>query len=684
MTAKRTYPALLFAVALLWGGAAARDGLDRWVANTAVPPVLLSHSIEVRDRHGNLLRAYTVDNGRWRLPVTLDQVDPAFTRLLITYEDRRFWQHSGVDPYAMLRAALQGLRNGRIISGGSTISMQVARLMEQGSTGQWTGKLRQIRLALALERQLSKSEILTLYLNLAPYGGNLEGIRAATLAYFGKEPRRLTPAEAALLVALPQSPENRRPDRYVDRATAARDRVLTRGQNFGVLTPDDLATARFDPVPARRQVFPLYAPHAADRALQDAADLQRHDLTIDLHLQKAMEQLAADAMQDQPNTLSIALLVADHSTGEILASVGSKSYTASRGQGFVDMTRALRSPGSTLKPLVYAMAYDQGLGHPETLIHDRPVTFDGYAPQNFDGQFRGDVTMGQALQQSLNIPVVLLTQSLGPNQLLHRIRLSGAKPQLPTGKPGLALALGGLGITLWDLVQLYAGLANHGQTVTLTQDLRNRPTSTQQQLVKAAAAWHVGNTLADLPPPRGTAPWRIAYKTGTSYGHRDTWAVGYDGQHVIGIWIGRPDGTPVPGAFGADLAAPVLFQAFQRLKSEATPLPPPPADTLILTSAELPQALQRFRDRQAIFAPAADAPKLTFPPEGARLDLANLELIAKLQDGIAPFTFLTNGQPVLTGAHQRQVSLPDPGPGFTTLTVIDAKGRSDKVTLRLE
>lgn len=674
--------------ALLWGGALARDSVDqwvdRWVATTVVPPVALAYSTEVLDSDGMLLRAYTVEAGRWRLPVTLDAVDPSYIALLTTYEDRRFWQHNGVDPRAMLRAAWQAARNGRIISGGSTLTMQVARLLEQGSTGKWQGKLRQIRLALALERQFSKDQILTLYLNLAPFGGNLEGIRAATRAYFGTPPNRLTLAEAGLLVALPQSPEARRPDRFPDRATEARDRVLDRGQRFDLLSAEDLRIARMDPVANHRAAFPQIAPHAADRAKAQAPDRQQIQLTLDRGIQANLEQLAQLALKGQQDPLSIAILVADHSSGAVLASVGSGAFAAGRNQGFVDMTRALRSPGSTLKPLVYGLSFDQGLAHPASLINDRPVSFNGYTPQNFDGHFRGELTVASALQQSLNIPVVLLTEELGPPRIMATLRQSGAAVKLPGGKPGLAVSLGGLGITLWDLVQLYGGIANGGVAMPLHQSAETRQDPVGNRILSPAAAWQIGHILSGIAPPTGAAQWKIAYKTGTSYGHRDAWAIGYDGQHVIGVWMGRPDGTPVPGAFGGDMAAPVLFQAFERVAGQPTPLPPPPPDTLILGTADLPQALRRFTGRHAAFQPDPDAPKLSYPPDGARLDLTGTDLVAKLRDGAAPFTFLTNGTPSLVATRAREVALGRPGQGFVTLTVIDALGRSDKVTVRID
>lgn len=668
-------------VAALWAGAAARDALDDWVTRTDLPPTVVAYSTELRDRDGTLLRAYTVADGLWRLPVGLDQVDPRFLSMLIAYEDGRFYRHSGVDGWAVLRAIGQAALNGRVVSGGSTLTMQVARLLENGPTGTWPGKLRQVRVALALERHLTKAQILTLYLSLAPYGGNIEGIRAATLGYFGKEPARLTPAESALLVALPQSPEARRPDRPDSSARAARDRVVQRMQAAHVLTAEAATAARQDPVPTARMAFPALAPHLADRVIAAAPDRQRHDLTLDAPLQSSLETLAADALRGKQGQLSIAILVAQVQTGQILASVGSGGYAPGRGQGFVDMTVALRSPGSTLKPLIYAMAFDQGLAHPETLIDDRPVSFGTYKPQNFDGQFRGQIKVAEALRLSLNIPVVLLTEEIGPLRLMAALRRSGARPVVPGGKPGLAVALGGVGVTLHDLVQLYAGLANDGQAVALHVQGDAPPGA---RIVSRAAAWQVGHILSGMTPPPGAPANRLAYKTGTSYGHRDAWAIGFDGAHVIGVWIGRPDGTPVPGAFGGDAAAPVLFDAFQRLKPQLQALAPPPPETLLVGAALLPQPLRRFRGRNAMFEPDSDAPKLAFPPDGARLPLDRAGLVVKLRDGRPPFTILANGLPVLTGNRDREVALQGVGKGFVTLSVIDAQGRSDRVNIQVD
>ncbi|MWD27936.1 penicillin-binding protein 1C [Aquicoccus sp. SCR17] len=672
--------ALLLLALALWGLGAARDGLDAWIDATRLPPLRVETGTELRDRDGTLLRAYTVADGIWRLDAGVADVDQRFLEMLVAYEDSRFATHHGVDWWAVARAAGQAAWHGRVVSGGSTLTMQVARLLEDGTTGRWAGKLRQARLALALERRLSKDQILALYLRLAPYGGNLEGLRAASLAWFGKEPRRLTPAQSALLVALPQSPETRRPDRHPRAAEQARARVLARMQAEGVIDRETRTAALTEPVPLARRDFPALAPHLADR-LRAADPLRaRFDLALDAQVQDSLEQLAAGVLRGRSDHLSIAIMAMDHRTGAVLASVGSAGYDDAR-QGFNDMTAALRSPGSTLKPLIYGLAFDRGLAHPETLIDDRPVAFGPYAPQNFDGHYRGEIRVAEALRQSLNIPAVLLLSELGPERLLAAMRASGAGPVLPGRHPGLAVGLGGLGVTLEDMMHLYAMLGHGGRAVDLRYE--RGATAEGRRVLSAEAAWQVGHVLAQLVPPPGAPQGPVAWKTGTSFGHRDAWAMGYDGRHVVGVWIGRPDGTPVPGAFGGDLAAPVMFRAFQRLGTPPAPLPPPPPGALIVPTAELPAPLQRFRGREALFAPAPDAPRLAFPPEGAVLDLAGGDLVVKLRDGVPPFTLMADGRVIETGLRRRETAFRPGGPGFSSVAVVDARGRAARVEVEI-
>lgn len=684
MTSRRWRPrgggrAFLALALVLFAVGLGRDRFDVWVEATVLPPLSVVHSLEVLDRNGQLLRAYTVADGRWRLAARLDGVDPGYVDMLVRYEDKRFWRHHGVDARAMVRVFWQALRYGRFVAGGSTLTMQVARLLEDGPTGTVAGKLRQMRLALALERWLTKDEILQIYLDRAPFGGNLEGVRAASYAWFGKPVGRLTPAEAALLVALPQSPERRRPDRHPEAAHQARDRVLMRMEGAGIITEEARLAALTEPAPRLRRAFPLLAPHLADRARAEDPLPEVIQTTLDIRLQRRLEALAAQAAADAGARVQVAILVADHRSGEILASVGSAGYLADGRMGYIDMTMAARSPGSTLKPLIYGLAFDRGLAHPETIVSDRPMDFAGYRPQNFDGRFRGDIRLREALQISLNLPAVAMLDAMGPQHLLSGLRRAGAEPQMPDGnaQPGLAIALGGLGLTLRDLVAVYGALAAGGQRIDLRfhgeMSLGYVPT----RLMARSAAWQIGDILTGTPRPLGIRGAEIAYKTGTSYGHRDTWAIGYDGAHVVGVWAGRADGTPVPGAFGAELAAPLLFAAFERLEGAAVPLPPPPPETLIVANAELPEPLRRFAAQGETLDEAG--PRIAFPPDGALIE--GEAIIATVSEGQAPFTWLANGAFV---GQTRRRDLPIAlGPGFSSLTVIDAAGHSASTQIEL-
>lgn len=672
---------ICFAAALTLGlGAGLRDGVDQWVDRTVLPPLDIATGAELRDQSGDLLRAYTVEDGRWRLAVDPDQVDPRFVQMLLMWEDQRFLSHPGVDLRATARAGWQALRQGRIVSGASTLTMQVARLLEDSGTGRLSGKLRQVRVALALERRLTKPQILALYLHLAPYGGNAEGLRAASLMWFGKDPRRLNPAEAALLVALPQGPEQRRPDRNPQAAQTARDRVLARAEAVGLITAEAAVTAQTVPVPTRRRPFPQRAPLLSDRLVADLGPGAIIPTTLDGAAQARVEDLATRvAARGRAEGLSLAILVVDHQSGAIRVAVGSGGYQAGKGDGFVDMTRAYRSPGSTLKPLIYGLAIDAGLAHPETLIDDVPRDFGGWRPQNFDRQFRGTVRVRDALQASLNLPVVSLLDALGPAPLMVAMARAGMAPRLPGGQAGLAVGLGGVGVRLEGVVGLYAALARGGEGVRVSA--LPGAAAPGRQILSPAAAWHVTDMLSGVTRPANAPRVPVAFKTGTSYGHRDAWAIGYDGRHVVGVWLGRPDGTPVPGAFGADRAAPLVFEVFGRLSRPITPLPPAPPGTLTVSNAELPIPLQRFEDRAG--QAAALGPKIAFPPAGAVLEGGSDLLMARVAEGRAPFTWLLDGAPIAPPRRGRDVHMPAPQAGFATLSVIDATGRGDQVQIRI-
>jgi penicillin-binding protein 1C len=686
---------LVVVCGLVGGGALYARSAIADIASTLPPTpdaATLPVSAAVVDRAGLLLRPFTTADGRWRLPVAVTDVDRHFLKMLIAYEDRHFEDHGGIDWSSMWRAAGQYAgAGGRIVSGGSTLTMQVARLIEGVPTRNLAGKIRQMVHADILERCLTKDQILTLYLTLAPYGGNIEGIRAASLAYFGKEPGRLTTAESALLVALPQSPEARRPDRDPDAARRGRDLVLDRMVSQGIILAEEADAAKLEPIPKARREFPMFAAHMAQEAVTARPNARQINLTIDRRVQAPLEKLAASRAKQIGPKVSVAIVVADQATGNVLASVGSAGLFATQSNGFVDMTEAVRSPGSTLKPLIYGLAFELGLAHPESMIEDRPTAFKSYVPVNFDGFSRGTVTIRQALTESLNIPAVVVLDAVGTARLIARLKRAYANPLLPNNTaPSLAVGLGGVGVTLRDLVSLYAAIARGGTPVHLQDGVKPPPADAGEAapVLDPVAAWYVSNILADVPPPLNGSPGRIAYKTGTSYGYRDAWAIGYDGKTVIGVWVGRPDGAPVPGISGIVSAAPVLFESFDRLGSPAVRLRPAPAGVLFASNSQLPDPLRRFRHPNDDLVARDAAPKIAFPGDGVDVDLglasgADRPLIVKVRNGAPPFTFFANGAPFGRSAFARQNSWKPDGPGYVTLSVVDSEGRSDSVKVFL-
>ena len=679
------------AIGIVWVAAAMAGGAAGFVESLGPAPLgqNLELSATVLDRDGKLLRGYLTSEGRWRLPAKRADVDPRFLEALLAYEDKRFFQHRGIDPLAMTRAAYQLASQGRIVSGGSTISMQVARLLEPRQERSVHAKLKQAVRGLQLEWVLSKEEILSLYLTLAPYGGNLEGIRAASLAYFGKEPRRLTLGEAALLVALPQSPEYRRPDRHPETARAARDRVLDRIAGHGLFSAAEIARAKTEPVPDARKAMPLSAPHAADEAMAAAGAKKIIHLTIDGRLQRRLEALARKRAASLGEAMSAAILVLDNATGEILARVASPDYFDVARAGQVDLTRAVRSPGSALKPFIYGLGFEDGLVHPETMIEDRPIRYGDYAPENFDQTFQGTVTVRRALQQSLNVPAVAVLDAVGPSRLLARLSEAGASLVLPKHEtPGLALGLGGIGIRLLDLTTLYSGLARQGSVAPVIERLDAVPPP-RKRLMEPVAAWYVGDVLLGAPPPENALGGRIAFKTGTSYGYRDAWAIGFDGQHTIGVWVGRPDGAPVTGLVGRGTAAPILFDAFARLGRTIKDLPPAPKGVLASSTSRLPPPLRRFAARGAVSYNLAEKVHIVFPPNSASLALtmdgkALDPMAIKIAGGTPPLNVLVNGMLLKTTNAPRTLFFEPDGPGFVRLTVTDAAGTVDSVVVRLQ
>jgi penicillin-binding protein 1C len=651
---------------------------------------------------GSLLRGFTTGSGAWRLPADPDAVSPVYMKMLLAWEDRRFTSHPGIDPLAAARAFSQLVRHGRIVSGASTITMQTARLLDPRERTV-VAKFHQMWRALQLERRFTKDEILTQYLTLAPYGGNLEGIRAASLAWFGKEPRHLAPSEAALLVALPQSPESLRPDRYPDRARAARDKVLGVMEERGVLTADIVAEARLDPIPSQRRPMPFDAPLFAWRMTAAHPEAGIIASTIDAELQRALERLVLGEQDGLDEGASVAVMVVENESRRVLAYLGSSDFFDDSRYGQIDMIQAVRSPGSTLKPFIYGMGFDDLMIHPDTVAADMPTRYGNYQPENFLKVYRGEVTIREALQQSLNIPAVTVLMHVDPRRLDARLRGAGVNLEYGGGglEPGLPLALGGVGTTLGDLVTLYAGLAEGGVVKPLSFTREDAGETLAIPLIGEAAAWYLTRILEDAPPPTDfVESWmtrdkrHIAFKTGTSYGYRDAWAIGYDARYTVGVWIGRPDGTPSPGRYGRATAAPVLFRIFRQLPGSGRPANPyRPEDAIVAATRDLPPGLQRISAGEQ--APASIGRSLvqpllvSFPPDGAVVELregeggyAPLPLIA--DGGRKPLRWLVNGKPLDAAPHRRRADWRPDGEGYVQITVIDADGVAARAQVLLK
>jgi penicillin-binding protein 1C len=572
---RRVFVASLFVLALALV-------LDRLFPLPQPDPSSGSTSVLARD--GRPLRAFPDSDGVWRYPASVEDVSPLYVEALLTYEDRWFYRHPGVNPFALARAFGQWVVHRRLVSGGSTLTMQVARILD-GTPHSALGKLRQMLRALQLEAHLSKQEILTLYLDRAPFGGTIEGVEAASWAYLGKPASRLSHAEAALLAVLPQMPSRLRPDRNAQAARVARDKVLSRMAALGVWSPAQVHDAMIESVAARALQPPLSAALLAERLHAERPAQRRITTTIDAELQHSLEARVTDYLARLPERTSAALLVVDNATLEARAYVGSAEFGDEQRLGHVDMVRAWRSPGSTLKPFLYALALDDGLIDSESLLIDAPQSFgDGYRPGNFDMAYNGPVGAAEALRLSLNVPAVDLIDRIGPTRFAARLANAGLDLRLPRGAtPNLSVILGGVGVRMEDLVGAYAALNRGGIAgrVRMSSD----DAVIDRRVMSEGAAWIVRDILEANPRP-GYAPGtfdpgsrpRVAWKTGTSYGFRDAWAVGATRRHTVAVWIGRPDGTPLPGQYGAVTALPLMFQVVDSLPRSslaAAPEPPP-------------------------------------------------------------------------------------------------------------
>lgn len=638
-------------------------------------------SKELRADKGQLLHVFQTKDEKWRLQARLKDIDPLYINMLLAREDRFFWSHWGVNPVSFMRAGYQWFSQGKIVSGGSTLTMQVARLLEPRPRTV-KAKLVQILRAFQLERRYSKIEILEIYLTLAPYGSNLEGICSASLAYFRKPPTHLMAGEAALLIALPQTPKLWQRTGFLSATQIARNRVLTKAFEAGLIDKKTYQVGLKDPLPDSHFSMPRRVPHVARRLCYapNAPIVSR--CSIRPTLQQRMESIARETIKLFPAETNMAVLVTHHPSHQVIAYVGSADFFDTSRQGQVDFIRAYRSPGSTLKPFIYGLGFDYGLLKPNSYVLDDRHRFGSYLPDNFDKTFYGMVTVSDALVWSLNIPAVELLSQIGPQRFLGVLEEAGVKPKFsdPQSAPGLSLALGGVGMTLEQLVTLYGSLPQNGQIFPLSFSLDKYSHQPYRFLSSKSA-----NKLTEILSRTLTNEVEqedIAVKTGTSYGHRDAWAVGYNGEYVVGVWIGRPDGSPFGLGTGRTLAVPVLQKVFRFL---------PTAKKLC---ASIPQK-QQLRVRDILETSLAthrklhkQAPQMLFPVHGTVIESFGegkpKPIIFNAMGGKRPYTWLVDGMPFATQVWHSKIPWKPEKPGFYKICLLDGQGLSQSANVEVQ
>lgn len=647
------------------------------LVDRALPPPLddVVVSAVVTDADGLPLRVFPVEDGRWRMAAHLDDIDPRFIEALILLEDKRFFEHGGTDPLAVLRAARDNVLRGRVVSGASTITMQTARLLEPRPRT-FSSKLIEMFRAWQLERRLTKVEILELYLTLAPYGGNLEGLQTAAWAYFGTDTEQLSDSDIALLLALPQSPEARRPDLRHGQALAARKVILHRLADEGwtsVSRVEDLAEAT---LARRRHAFPAEAWHLTEKVVRRAPNTLHTN--IDRQIQDRLQALIQQTAAHAGSSVQGSAMVVRLEDRAVVAAVGSAGRD--RPGGWLDLTARRRSPGSTLKPLIYALAMQEGLVSPSTRVSDIPTAFGTYTPENFDRSFNGELTVATALQHSLNVPAVLILDAIGPERLVGALNLAGLETALPASKDrrtGLAVALGGLGVSAEDLVMLYAAIADEGLAKPLAytaSEAAQGSRSAGVRLLREEVANDIATILRNSPSPAGRLPAdltmgapQIAFKTGTSYGYRDAWAVGFSDTHAAVVWLGRADGAPRKGETGRKAALPVLFDVFDAINPVRAP------------QSQMPKAISPTGPARVA---RNEGPVIIFPPDGATLWPNEKDKPLVLSGRADGPSWFVGGELLLPDGDGNLTWSPT-GPGFYTITLTDVDGQETHSTIRM-
>jgi penicillin-binding protein 1C len=537
-------------------------------------PSTKEYSTIVTDNKGEVVHAFLTADQQWRMKTELNEISPLLRTTIIEKEDKYFFRHPGINPIAMSRAFFKNLFRMKRTSGASTITMQVARALEPKRRTYWN-KLIEIFRAFQLEWKYSKEEILQLYLNLVPYGGNIQGVKSASLLYFKKNPDHLSLAEIVALSIIPNRPSSLVMGKNNDLILKERNRWLQQFANEKIFTQKEIADALNEPLNASRGVVPKYLPHLAYRLKKQGGDI------IHTHIQINTQLKTEKLVEDYSRTLSLknirnaAVVILDNTTHRIISYVGSANFKDTLDDGQVNGAAAIRQPGSTLKPLIYGMCLDEGLLTPKLVMTDVGVSYDGYAPENYDRKFNGYVTMEYALEHSLNIPAVKSLRLLGKDKLVQKMgQCHFEQIKKDQKKLGLSMALGGCGATLEELAGMYSIFANEGRYI--------RPSYTQNDTVKngevgitvisPAAAFMINEILSKVNRPDFPINWqstermpKIAWKTGTSYGRRDGWSIGYNKHYTVGVWIGNFSGVGNTEISGANVATPLLFKIFNTI-----------------------------------------------------------------------------------------------------------------------
>jgi len=539
--------------------------------------VQIRYSTLLTDQHGEVINAFLSPDDKWRMKTELREISPTLRKIIIYKEDKSFYHHPGVNPLALVRAAVGNLFHWKKNSGASTITMQVARMLEPKKRNLFS-KLIEIFRAFQLELRFSKEEILQLYLNLVPYGGNIEGVKSAAVLYYGQQPDKLSLAQLTALAIIPNRPTSLRIGYKSSALRKARDQWLRQFRRDHLFPDQEISDALQEPLSDLRQDPPKEAPQLALRLKKQYPGVP----IIHASVSKMMQSRAQDIVYHYIQRLmplhitNAAVLVIDNRTKKVLAYVGSADFNDQADQGQVDGIRGIRSPGSAMKPFLYACAFDKGLLTPKTVLEDVPLNINGYKPENYDRKFRGKVTVEDALSASLNIPAVKTLNRYGIRNFSDKlVEACFQQVKKEQDKLGLAMILGGCGVTLEEMANLYSIFPNGGQWSSLCW-LSSDKKSGMRSLVSPESAFMISEILTRLTRPDLPNNFessyhlpRIAWKTGTSYGRRDAWSIGFNKDYTVGVWVGNFNGEGVPELVGADMASPLLFDVFNAIDYNA-------------------------------------------------------------------------------------------------------------------